>query len=109
MVLRGPSLTSDVQTMLASDSDYRAELFLQQVAQALQSNVTSRTNDRLEFVVSVGQNKTGGARIKLGAIPYDQLLQTKKLCLVPCSFSHPSTFRKGQIGFCTKTSLRSRI
>ena len=34
-------------------------------------------DDELEFLVTVAQNRSGGARLKLGSVPYDEILPMK--------------------------------
>ncbi len=41
VVLRGPSLASDVQVVLSADNQYSTDLFLEEISQVLQSNDTS--------------------------------------------------------------------
>ena len=50
---------------------------MEEVAQVLQSNDTSMTDDELEFIVTVARNRNGGARLKLGNIFYDDILSKK--------------------------------
>lgn len=45
VVLRGPSLTSDVQCVLQSDDDYNTDLFLEEIMQVLQSNDESISSE----------------------------------------------------------------
>ncbi len=52
VVLRGPSLASDVQVVLNADNQYSTDLFLEEILQVLQSNDTSMTDDELEFIVT---------------------------------------------------------
>ncbi|KAL3983293.1 interferon-induced GTP-binding protein Mx [Sarotherodon galilaeus] len=78
VVLRGPSLASDVQAVLNPDDQYDPDLFLDQIAQVMQSNDESIGDDELEFIVTVAQNSSGGgARLKLANIPYDEILSKK--------------------------------
>ena len=75
--LRGPSLASDIQTVLRTGDESNTDVFLEHVAQVMQSNDTSLTDDSLEFVVSVAYNRSGGGRLKLGGVPYDEILKRK--------------------------------
>ncbi len=77
VVLRGPSLACDVQAVLNSDDQYNTDLFLEEIAQVLQSNDTSLTDDELKFVVTVVCNRSGGACLKFGNVPYDEILSKK--------------------------------
>lgn len=74
VVLRGPSVASDVQAVLNVDNDYNVDLFMEEIAQVLQSNDSSISDDELEFVVTVAQNRSGDALLKLGNVPYDEIL-----------------------------------
>ncbi|KAL7382877.1 hypothetical protein ABVT39_000705 [Epinephelus coioides] len=66
VVLRGPSLASDVQAVLISDNAYNADEFLEVVSQVVQSNDTSLTDDDLEFVVTVARGSSGaGSRLSM--------------------------------------------
>ena len=56
VVLRGPSLANDVQAILNSDTQYNADLFLEEISQALQSNDTSMS-DELIYGYSSGKRK----------------------------------------------------
>lgn len=101
--------------MLKSDNEYNTDLFLEQVIQALQS-WSNMTNDGLEFVVLVAQNGSGSGQIKLGTIPYDQIIQKKNPCLyVPdnthnnlcfslclCHFLIPTPSEKEKLAFAQK-------
>lgn len=80
VVLRGPSLASDVQAVLNANNDYNVNVFMEEIAQVLQSNDTSISDDELEFVVTVAQNRGGGggARLKLGSVPYDEILSKRR-------------------------------
>ncbi|XP_032363131.1 uncharacterized protein LOC116675361 [Etheostoma spectabile] len=77
VVLRGPALADDIQTVLHACDDYNVDSFLDQIAQALQSNNSSLTDDSLEFVVTVARSMSGGARCKLGSVGYDDIIQRK--------------------------------
>lgn len=82
VVLRGPSLASDVQAVLNPDDHYDPDLFLNQIAQVMQSNDESIGDDELEFV-TVAQNSSGGARLKLANIPYEILSKKGKHLYTP--------------------------
>ncbi|KAL7386336.1 hypothetical protein ABVT39_006986 [Epinephelus coioides] len=78
VVLRGPSLARDVQAVLNSDNAYNVDEFLEVVSQVVQSNDTSLTDDDLEFVVTVARGSSGGgSRLRLGSVPYDEILSKK--------------------------------
>lgn len=78
VVLRGPSLSSDVCAVLNAGNDYNAETFLSEIEQVMQSNDRTISDDMLEFVITAALNKRGGVRRKLGNIQYDQIIQKKK-------------------------------
>ena len=98
VVLRGPSLAGDVQAILQSDDAYNTDLFMEQIAQVLQSNDHYIADEELEIVVTVAQNRQGGAGVsrKLGTIGYDEIISKKiqhlynytnrgnKLCFALC-------------------------
>ena len=78
--LRGPAVDVPIQTMLNSGDGYNTDTFLEQVAQAMQSNDNSLTDDSLELIVTIARNMSGGGvgrRRKLGSIGYDQILSEK--------------------------------
>ncbi|XP_030269448.1 uncharacterized protein LOC115579887 [Sparus aurata] len=76
-VLRGPSLANDVQAILNSDNQYNTDLFLEEISRVLQSNDTSMSDDELEFIVTVVQNRSGGKRKNINKIPYNKILSEK--------------------------------
>lgn len=51
VVLRSPSLASDVQPVLNAKDEYNTDLFLDEIAQMIQ-NDESISDDELEFIVS---------------------------------------------------------
>lgn len=78
VVLRGPSLSSDVQAVLNSD-DYNADIFLDEIARVMQSNADTMGDDQRELLVSVAWNRSGGGgkRLRLGKVLYDEILARK--------------------------------
>ncbi|XP_030272791.1 uncharacterized protein LOC115581654 [Sparus aurata] len=76
-VLRGLSLANDVQAILNSDNQYNTDLFLEEISRVLQSNDTSMSDDELEFIVTVVQNRSGGKRKNINKIPYNKILSEK--------------------------------
>ena len=74
--------------MLVSGDDYNADLFLDHISQVIQSNDTGLTDDVLELVVTGVHNKRGGGRLKLKTIPYDEIINKKKLNLYTPSNTH---------------------
>lgn len=52
VVLRRPSLASDVQAVLNAKDEYNTDLFLDEIVQMMQSNDESIGDDELEFIVS---------------------------------------------------------
>ena len=81
VVLRGPSLSSDVCGVLNAGNSYNAETFLNMIEQVMQSNDKFLSDESLQFVVTVALNERGGARRKLGSVTYDQIITKKKACL----------------------------
>ena len=81
IVLRGPSLSSDVCAILNASNSYNAEMFLNTIKQVMQSNDKLLSDESLGFVVTAALNKCGGARRKLGSVAYDQIIKKKKACL----------------------------
>ncbi|XP_031153064.1 uncharacterized protein LOC116048233 [Sander lucioperca] len=76
--LRGAALAAPIQTVLTSNDEYSADTFLEEIANAMQSNDTSLTDDRLEFIVTIARNMSGGSgRRKLGSVCYDEILSAK--------------------------------
>ena len=73
-VLRGPSLANDVQAILNSHNQYNTDLFLEEILRVLQSNDTSMSDDELEFIVTVVQNRSGGKHKNINKIPYNKIL-----------------------------------
>lgn len=67
-----------------------SDLFLDQIAQVMQSNDESIGDDELEFIVTVAQNSSGGARLKLANIPYDDILSKKGKHLYTPNNTHNS-------------------
>ena len=88
VVLRGPSLASDIQAVLTTGDDYNDDTFLEQISRVIQSNDASLTDDALEFVVTCVHNKNGGVRLKLKSIPYDDIISRKRLSLYTPSNTH---------------------
>ncbi|KAM3612685.1 uncharacterized protein V6R79_012706 [Siganus canaliculatus] len=85
-LLRGPSFASDVQAVLHARDEYSPDVFLE-IAQAMQSNDTSMTDDELEFIVTVARDRSGGARLKLGSVPYEDILLKGRHLYNPCQSS----------------------
>ncbi|KAK9535956.1 hypothetical protein VZT92_005785 [Zoarces viviparus] len=52
VVLRIPSLSSDVQALLNAEDAYNVDLFMEQIAQVLQSNDESVSDDNLVLIVT---------------------------------------------------------
>ncbi|XP_037614712.1 uncharacterized protein LOC119481662 isoform X1 [Sebastes umbrosus] len=78
VILRGPSLASDVQAVLNADNEYNVDLFMEEISQVLQSNDDSMTDDELEFIVTVARDSRGGShRLRLGQVSYEEILAKK--------------------------------
>ena len=58
------------------------------ISQVMQSNDTGLTDDVLELVVTGVHNKRGGVRLKLKNIPYDEIINKKKLSVCTPSNTH---------------------
>ncbi|KAM3592409.1 uncharacterized protein V6R79_018184 [Siganus canaliculatus] len=79
VVRTSEELLNDVQAVLHARDQYSPDVFLEEIAQVLQSNDTSMTDDELEFIVTVARDRSGGARLKLGSVPYEDILKGKHL------------------------------
>lgn len=62
------SVPSNVQPVLNADNDYIADLFLDQIAQVMQSKKDSIGDKEIEFIVTVAQNRSGGVHLKLSSL-----------------------------------------
>ena len=76
-VLRGPSLANDVQAILNSHNQYNTDLFLEEILRVLQSYDASMSDDELEFIVTVVQNRSDGKRKNINKILYNKILSEK--------------------------------
>lgn len=68
---------------------FNAEIFLNNIANALQSNAECYSNNSLKLTVLVFRDKRGGGRIPLKSIPYSQIIIQKKKCLY--NYKDPTT------------------
>lgn len=118
VVLRGPSLASDVQAILRSDDAYNADLFLELISRVLQSNDDSLSDDSLDLIVTVARNRSGGVgeRLKLGGVTYDEILSKKgrflyhagnldnQLCFAMCiaRYKYPQTSAVDRLTYATR-------
>ncbi|XP_040190087.1 uncharacterized protein LOC120921636 [Rana temporaria] len=68
---------------------FNAETFLENIANALQSNAECLSNNCLKLTVMVFRNKRGGARKPLKSIPYSEIITEKKRWLY--NFDDPTS------------------
>ncbi|XP_077961146.1 uncharacterized protein LOC144382995 [Gasterosteus aculeatus] len=116
VLLRGPSLASDIQAVLRVNESYNSDLFMEQIAQVIQSNDETITDDELELVITVAKNRNGGGYLKLANVPYDVILSKKgrflhtpdntdnNLCFSLClaHFNHPDMSLQDKVRFATQ-------
>ncbi|XP_059395371.1 uncharacterized protein LOC132127485 [Carassius carassius] len=81
ITLSGPSLTSDVNTLLSASNDYSVDLFISNLEKIMQSNTDVQFDECLNLKVSIARSKQGGARRKLRDLAHNQVIDKNRLNL----------------------------
>lgn len=85
ITLSGPSLTSDVNTLLSASNDYSVDLFISDLEKIMQSNTDIQFDECLNLKVSIARSKQGGAQRKLRDLAHDQVIGKNRLNLFVAS------------------------
>lgn len=91
--LKGPSLKSDVNTILCPGNDYDENRFIEQFESVAQSNEQMLADDSLQLHVSIARSMNGGVRRKITDIAHDEVIKKKRMCLFsPTNFTNNLCF-----------------
>ena len=77
VTLDGPSLSSSVHTTVYADNPDIADNFLDELVNVVQSNDSVMADDDLYMTINIALGSSGGSRVPLSRIPYDQIINRR--------------------------------
>ncbi len=81
ITLRGPTLTSDVNTLLSAGNDYCVDVFINEFEKITQSNSDVQFDESLNLRISIARTKQGGGRRKISDIAHNKVIRKNTLNL----------------------------